>query len=613
MTPELKAIADFIRDCMPFDELPGQEIETIVSAIEIAYYRKGHIFDDPNDNAGLRIVRSGAAELRGSDDRLIDRFGEGLSFNLRGLHDEDPSIRAVLIEDSLIYILPEQDYQALRLRQRQIDRFFHSQRHRRMRRAGRIEENPSDMMRQISDLMCEAVVTVAPSDTIHQTAQLMNQHRVSSVLVKEGENLVGIVTDRDIRSRVVALLRDMNDPVGDIMTQNPRTIEQDATLFDTTLLMTRTGIHHLPVMSGGSLKGIVTASDMILARRDDPIFLVQHISRQENIEGVREITGLLPDLLVQWLNAGIRAHQVSHILTAISDAVTARLIELVIADIGPAPVPFCWLGFGSQARGEQLLGADQDNGLLISNDMKEEHKPWFKQLAQRVCDGLNACGYVYCPGEVMATTDSWRQPLKVWRKTVDKWVAEPTKDALMRVSIFFDLRSIYGDEHLCKKLQKHMLKKVSGQSLFFAMLAANVLDTPPPLSIFRNFVVDRNGEHKDEFNIKKSGLMSIVDIVRLHSLNHGVQAVNTLERLKKLSDCKALSIKDSRNLQDAYRIITQTRLQAQVRQIGRSEPVSNWLNPDDLSKMVRKQLRDAFTIVTDAQSSVKVRYRQGMG
>lgn len=611
MNPELKAISEFLCECIPFDELPVEEVESVVPSIEIAYYRKGHVFEG-QDDADLRILRSGAVELRGDTEQLIDRLDEGASFNLKGLRQEEPGIKAVLIEDSLLYIFPEDEYQKLRKQRRGFDRFFHSQRARRVRRAARHEPNPSDMMRQVKDLMTSEVIAVAPDQSIRLTAKLMTQCRVSSVLVMDGQRLCGIVTDRDVRARAVAEGLDFEHPVRDIMTASPKTIEPQSTYFDATLYMTRSKIHHIPVVHGDKVLGIITASDLMLARQDDPVFLVQHVGRQTSVAGLKEITGLLPNLLLQWVNAGIRSDQISHILTAISDAVATRLIEMTIDDIGAAPVPFCWLGFGSQGRGEQLLGADQDNGLLISDAMTDAHRPWFETLAKRVSEGLNACGYVYCPGEVMATTAQWRQPLQRWKNTVDGWAKSPTQDALMRVSIFFDLRCIYGDASLRDELQRHMLGKVAGNSIFFAMLAENVLDSPPPLGIFRRFVVDRNGEHRDELNIKKSGLMSIVDIARIHSLAHGIKAVNTKERLQALAECKAMSIRDSRNLQDAYSVITQTRLLAQGRQVANGQDISNWLNPDDLSKLVRKQLRDSFRIVMDAQTSVRNTFRAGL-
>lgn len=619
LSPELSAVRDFLAECIPFDLLTETQLDRLAPAIEITYHRQGDVFRSEDDKGGLRIMRSGAAELRVDNDRLIDRFGESVSFNLLGLSQEQPGIRATLIEDSLIYYLPESNYQELRKSHRDFDRFFSSQRSRRVRRAARHETTPSEMMRRVKDLMSPDALSVKSSDSIQFTAQLMSENRISSVLVMEHKQLRGIVTDRDIRSRAVAMGMDVSEPIERIMTVNPDTICESETLFDATLFMTQKGYHHIPVVGGSEsssgatrVVGIVTASDLMLARRDDPVYLVQHVSRQKDVQGLKAITAALPDLLVQWVNAGIKSVQVGHVLTAVSDAVTARLIAMAEQELGPAPTAYCWLGFGSQGREEQLLGGDQDNALLISDEAEEEDLPWFEALSHRVCDGLNECGYVYCPGEVMATTAEWRQPLNGWKKTVDRWTRSPTSDAVMRVSIFFDVRAIHGDAKLAKQLQAHMLKRTKGNSIFLAALAENVLSAPPPLGIFRRFVVDHNGEHRDELNLKKRAVIPIVDLVRIHSLAHGIQSVNTVQRLHALAEAKVMSIGDSRNLQDALQVIMQTRVEAQVKQLIAGQTPSNYLNPDELSKLVRKQLRDAFSIVKDAQSSIRLNYRPGL-
>lgn len=614
LQPELAAVRDFLLGCSPFDELSESELAGALPDLEIHYYQRGHSFLGEEDMAGgLRIIRSGAVELRNRQNKLIDRFGESISFNLLSLSKAEPGIRATCIEDSLIYTLPEACYQQLRQKNRDFDRFFHSQRSRRLRRASRHEPYPSDMMRSTSELMEKNVLTAEPGQSIQEAAKAMSARKVSSIFVVEGENVRGIVTDRDIRSRVVAKGLSLSEPIETIMSARLQGITPDTTVFDALLFMTQHSYHHVPVMSDSKLLGIVTASDLMLAKQDDPVFMVQHIRRQNTVEGLKKIVGTLESLLVQWVDAGIRAYQVGHILTAVSDAVAARLIIMAEQQLGPAPAPYCWLGFGSQGRGEQLLGADQDNGLVISDEVKKEELPWFKSLADFVCNGLNECGYRFCPGDIMAKTDQWRQPLAGWQQLVDSWTRTPTADALMRVSIFFDLRCIHGDASLGKALQEHMLKQVKGNSIFFAALAENALDTAPPIGIFRRFVVERNGEHRDALNVKKRGLMPIIDCVRIHALANQLPEVNTIERLRALAKCKAMTINDSRNLEDAYRVIMQIRVNEQARQLMGGEAVSNYLKPERLSKLVKEQLRDAFSIVADAQAGLRQKFRQGLG
>ena len=613
MSPELIAIHNFLSECLPFDQLPNAVIAQVVSDIEVSYHSKGSQFGKQDLDGGLRILRSGAAELRCAKDLLLDRLAEGDSFNLGGLNVEQPGIKATLIEDALIYTLPEIPYQQLRSDYRAFDRFFSSQRSRRVRRAARHEPVPNDMMRPLSDLMSNELLSVTPDTSIQKTAALMSEHRFSSILVMVDENLVGIVTDRDIRSRAVAKGLSLDQPVSQIMTPDPLTLIPSCSIFDATLFMTQRGIHHIPIMEDTKVTGIITASDLMLARKDDPVFLVQHIGRQATTQELKRVVAAMPDLLVQWVHAGIRSNQLSHVLTALSDAITVRLIELAIEEIGPAPVPFCWLGFGSQGRKEQLLGADQDNALLISDEMKPEDESWFSQLAEYVCNGLNDCGYIYCPGNIMATNNNLRQPLKEWMKTVDRWMRTPTERAVMEVSIFFDLRTIYGDNELAKKLQTHMLNHTQSNSIFLAALAQNVLSNAPPMGVFRRFVVEQNGEHAHELNLKKRGVIPIIDIVRLHALANGLFEVNTIDRLRALVDCKAMTIVDSRNLQDALQVLMQLRLVHQAEEIVNGQTPSNYVNPASLSKIVAKQLKDAFGIVKDAQQGVKLKYRQGLG
>ncbi|MEQ9397245.1 DUF294 nucleotidyltransferase-like domain-containing protein [Haliea sp.] len=610
---DLAPVADFLRQTPPFRELPAAELEEALAALRISYHVHGSRLAVEAPEQGLRIVRSGAVDLRDGDHKLLDRLGEGESFHLGGLNAGRADVNAIVIEDALLYLLPDAVYQRLRRRNRSFDRHFSSQRSRRLRRAARHQPAANTLLQDLRDSMSTDLLTVAPNDSVQDVARAMTVRRVSSALILERGALAGIITDRDLRTRHVAEALPASTQVAAVMSPAPETIDADSTLFDATLLMTRRGYHHLPVTEEGHLVGIITSSDLILARQDDPVYLVQHVSRQDCAEDIREVLAGLPQLVLQWHQAGMRAPQLGRVLTAITDAVTLRLIQLAEAELGPAPAAWCWAAFGSQARAEQLLGADQDNGMILADDTRPEHAPWFAALARKVCDGLNLCGYPYCNGDVMATTDSWRQPLSQWRETVRRWAATPTPDAVMRVSIFFDLRPIHGDAGLCDALQAEMLQQASHNSIFLAALAANALDNSPPLGIFRRFVVERDGEHRDAVDLKKRGVLPLTDIARLHAIAHRVTAVNTDERLQALARGQHLAMTDSRNLADALHCIQQQRLQQQCEQLLRGDKPDNFLNPRGLPTMAREQLRDAFTIVDQAQAALRLTYRAGLG
>jgi len=612
-TPELITIAEFIQQTLPFNALAPEILYPAIPRMLIQYHRQGEQLSADTAEKGLRILRSGAVELRDSDNKLLDRLGEGESFHIAGLNAERGQVIATVIEDALFYFVPDEVYRHLRERDRNFDRYFSGQRNRRLRRAARYQPEPNTMMQEVRTVMSTDLLSVGPSVSVREVAEAMTNRRVSSAFIVEDKVLLGIVTDRDLRVRFAARALPPETPVSDIMTRDLVWVEGSETIFAATLLMTQRRFHHLPVKIDGETKGIVTTSDLILSRQNDPVYLVQHISRQQDVESIKELVSGMANLMVQWVNAGMRAQQVSQILTAISDAITIRLIQLAEQQFGPAPVPWCWAGFGSQARAEQLLGADQDNGIIIANDATAEQLPWFAQVADFICDGLNSCGYVFCPGGIMAKTDEWRQTLGVWQETVRKWTRSPTPDAVMRVSIFFDIRCVYGDCDLSARLQETMLEQASRNSIFLAALCANALDSKPPLGIFRRFVVDRDGEHRRELDLKKRGVLPVTEIVRLHALAHKIAAVNTDERLKALARAKHITIGNSRNLADALHFLQQLRIKHQCEQILRGETVTNFLNPRDLPKMAREQLRDAFTIIDEAQASIRQTYRAGLG
>lgn len=616
LSPELMMVVEFLATCPPFDLLQESILHRVAQNIEINYYRRGHVCGSKNPG-DLRVIRSGAIDIIAADKRLLDRMGESESYILSEMYLENPDVTVILYEDSLIYTIPEAIFKELSSKHRDVDRHYHRQLHRRLRRAARYTPEPNNLMRRVDSIMTRDVLSFAPSQTIQEVARVMSERRVSSGLISVDGVLVGIITDRDLRSRVVAEGLDVTAPVEDIMTIAPKAMHVDATVFDVTLFMVRNKIHHLPIVAASddrTVLGIITTSDLMLARQDDPVNLVQHLSRALNIDAMRAVVDSLPVTMAEWVSAGIKSNQISHFLTAISDAVTKRLLELGQEKFGPAPVPFAWLGFGSQGRAEQLINADQDNGMVIHDSMKPEQADYFKQLATFVCDGLDACGYVYCPGKIMAMTDTWRMPLKGWCYTVDGWTNQPTPDAVMRVSIFFDIRHIYGDESLTQQLQKHMLDRTSRNSIFLSALADNVLQYSPPLSVFRRFVVERNGEHKDSFNLKKRGVIPIIDMMRIHSLANHIDAVNTTDRINALIKAKIMTVKDGRNMQDAFDYIMQLRVEnmaATIEQEGASH-VDNYLDPDKLPDVKRRHLKDAFEVVHDAQGFIKTRYRSGM-
>lgn len=461
-------------------------------------------------------------------------------------------------------------------------------------------------------LVKRAPVTVGPDTPIREAARLMNEQRVSAVMITERDHLFGLVTDRDLRNRVIAADLDTGRPIADIATLAPMTIEAHHPAFDALLLMARHNIHHVPVLDGQCIVGMITDTDLTEQHSTSAVYLVGEVYKQHAVEGLQALAGKVGMLQGHLAAAEATAYSTGHIITAVTDAITVRLLQLAEARLGPAPVPYAWVAAGSQARNEQTARSDQDNCLVIDDRYDPKaHGEYFRELARFVCDGLDACGYVHCPGGIMAMTDEWRQPRHRWAEYFARWVDRPEPKALMLTCVFFDLRAIHGDATLLEGLRREVLRRTQGNTIFLAHMVSNALDHQPPLGMFGGLTTIRTGEHKGTIDLKHSGVVPIVDLARIYALAGGNPAVNTHDRLLGAAASGAISEDSARDLRNALEFLAFMRIQHQARRIANGQPPDNFLDPRDISSFERRLLKDAFGVVHALQQVLGQRYLAG--
>lgn len=461
-------------------------------------------------------------------------------------------------------------------------------------------------------LVLRAPVTVAPLTSIRDAALLMREQRVSSVLIVEQGLLFGLVTDRDLRNRAVATGIDTQRPVMDIATLAPLGIGMNELAFDALLLMARHNIHHVPVLDGQRVVGMVTATDLTEQHSSSAVYLAGDIYKQGSVEGLQRASARVPHLQHNLAAAGASAYSTGHIVTAITDAITTRLLQLGEARFGPAPVDYVWVAAGSQARNEQTAKSDQDNGLVLDDSFDETlHGAYFRDLSRFVCDGLDACGYVHCPGEMMAMNDAWRLPRHRWVQLFAQWTEQPDPTALMLTCVFFDMRAIHGRVELLEGLRRGVLERTRGNGIFLAHMVNNALTRQPPLGLFKGLSPLRGGEHKGTLDLKHNGIVPIVDLARVYALSSGDSAVNTHDRLLGAAAGGDISEQSARDLRDALEFLASMRIQHQARQIALDLPPDNFMDPNEVSNFERTQLRDAFTVVKTLQNVLGQRFQSG--
>ncbi|QKE83376.1 DUF294 nucleotidyltransferase-like domain-containing protein [Arthrobacter sp. NEB 688] len=612
---ELAEVRDFLAAHEPFAGLPPRVLAGLPARMSLEYVRRGReLVARGQENHHLHVLRSGAADVRDAEGTLVDRGEPGSSFGSITLTQGTPSTFSVTaIEDCLVLLLPEDDFHALCREHPAFDAFFDAQRRHRMRGAvAGLHVSASGhaiLTTPVHELVARDVVSVPATASIREAAATMTAERVSSLVVLDAGRLVGILTDRDLRSRVLAAGTDPGSAVADVMTPHPVTAPAESLAFEALLTMTSRHIHHLPLVdAAGRPAGVVTTTDLLRLEEANPVYLAGDVARQPDVEGVARAASRLPRVVEGLVGQDASAEDIGRVVTAVGDAVERRLIALVEEEMGPAPVPYCWLALGSRGRLEQALASDQDTALVIDDAVDDAGLAWFATFAERVTEALVRCGLPRCSGGVMASNPRWRRTLRGWRRELSSWVTTPTPEAVLHSSIVFDLRPVHGDASLHARLQQHVLAVTPSAPTFLAHLARQATEHEPPLGFFRGLVLEKAGEHRDRLEVKRGGILPVVELARVHALATGSPALTTRARLEDARLAGALADDLADDLRDAFEFLGYVRLRHQSAQVRDGRPPDDFVDPGTLSSFEKRHLREAFAIVRSAQQALGRRH-----
>ncbi|MCF6444219.1 DUF294 nucleotidyltransferase-like domain-containing protein [Nereida sp. MMG025] len=596
-------ILSLLQNLHPYDVLPQATRATIARTVErVSVPRDGFVYAHGEQLEGLYIILDGQIAVKDRLNAPISLLGRENSFGERGLLKDGIAVTsAIATVDSALICLPAHLFHTLNSQFPAFKRFFDRTRSDSQNDGAKAFDLTSV---RVESLMVAPPLTCRATDSVTHAAQMMRDKRISCLCVTDADTLTGIVTLRDISNKVVADGLALDTPVAQVMTHSPRTLPPSAIGSDVLHLMMEYRLGHLPIVSGNDLVGIVTQTDLTKFQASNTAGFVGEAARATSIDALAAITKRIPNLLAQLVAAGNRHDVVTRMITDIADVVTRRLLAMAEDEFGPPPVRYLWLACGSQGRQEQTGVSDQDNCLILDDDVDERGLAYFQRFAQFVCDGLNACGYVYCPGDMMATTPRWCQPVSVWREYFQHWIAAPSKEAQMLASVMFDLRPIGGDMSLFDGLQQDTLKAASSNSIFTAHMASNALTHATPLGMLRGFATIRSGEHRNTIDMKLNGVVPVVDLGRMYALQGQLSVANTRARVEAAISTAFVSESGGRDLLDAYDLVAQTRLEHQANQIKRGTPPDNFLAPDQLSGFERSHLRDAFVVIKTMQSAL---------
>lgn len=620
MPDALDTTREFLNNHAPFDRLEPDALEFLLPRLETRFYASGERITDPDAGPAQRfhIIRQGRirGETPSEDEQISGKAWElvpGESFPIGALLGRRP-VHTVhrALEDTICLELSVEDFDRLRARSQVFSDFCSR------RLASLLERVHQGMLAQtvgdggqlntpLGARIARDPVTCPPATDLREALTRMRDARVGSIVAVDGEGRpVGIFTMTDLLGRVALQELSLDTPLERVMTPNPIALPESAPGFEGIETMAEHGMKHICVVANGKLVGVLGERDLLASNPLTLDRLVRGILRAESVASIAAYLREVPRLIGAVISQGAEADQILRLITRINDHATRRVLALLRKDHDVGGIRFTWLAFGSQAREEQALKTDQDNGILFQCEPGEEETTRKRLLpyAQAVNQALDQCGFDLCPGNVMAGNPECCLSGPEWDKRFARWIDQGTPEHLLKSSIFFDLRAVDGDASPVEALRSQMLHKTAFNSRFRRQMAANQMSIRPPLGLFGEI---RSGA--DGINIKLQGITPFVDGARVMALAAELPATRTHERLDQAVAAEVLRPDDARDYHAALRYLQMLRLRSQQRALGAGREDSNRIRPEELGSLEARVLKEAFRQARKLQGQLAVQYQ----
>lgn len=620
-----ETVIAFLKSVPPFQFLPPAELARLVPRMALEYFPKDTTIMSAGRRASevLYIVHKGAVELTlrttAGKELFFDLRSEGEIFGLLSLMGRDTArLDVTAAEDALCYSIPGTVIQGLAshypefsdyLVHVSITRYMDSSL-RELRDQTHLMGNSERLLYSlaVNDVASTPIVVCTADTSIRQAAQLASSSRATCfAIIGPDGRAIGIVTDRDFTDRVLAKALSLDLPITAIMSTPVVSVEGTARLFQALLSMISKDIHHVLVTEERLPKTVLSSHDLILLHGKSPLAVSRHLEQQKSVEGLTNAQKKIVELLPLLMREGARVSHITRVLAEINDRLIAKILEFAEAELGPPPLPYCWVVLGSEGRREQTFKTDQDNAVIYADaddDIARTAQEYFTRFSLYVRNALASCGYPPCTADYMASNPRWRRPLSSWKNYFRVWINEADLRSVEDALIFFDMRPVGGDSSLFEALAAFVRGALQDASFFKSVFAYITIDRKPPLGFFRTFVVERSGEHKQELDIKTFGTCPIVNAARLLALDAGIAATNTVDRLSAAHSLPYLDAVLRRDLLESFELLTLLRLENQLQQSSAAQPLSNYVNPSSLTHLQRSLLKEAFQTITRTQSAL---------
>ena len=618
-------VLEFLSNKFPFSELDRIALRKFAQRATIDFFPNGTLIfrQGETEVTHFYIIQKGGVRSYRLDPlgnmTLKDFRGEGEHFGaLPIIQNARANLNIETLEDTFCFLFDKKDFLNLLETNRKVKQHYLGTMSEKM-----VQPVYSELRQQkispraegrlflfnvrVGEFSKDRLFTVPLNTSVQQVSLLMSEKRIGSLLLTDDRGeIVGIVTDKDIRGKVVAKGLDYRTKASEIMAAPVQTISGHAVCFDALLTMIENRIHHLAIEENGKITKMLTTHDIMVAQGSSPYFLFREIQAQQRISGLYELSKKIPMIVRPLIEEGAKACNVTRMISVLNDHVLDRLLTLLQEEIGKSPLPFSWLLIGSEGRQEQVFKGNQNNAVVYEDCQDEntnrEAAEYFRMLSEKAVRHFIACGYSSDAGEPTAADPKWRQPQSVWDRYFRDWCRFPDRERNFDPALFFDFRSGAGNVSLAEKLREQVHALTRGETPFLHFLIRNCISSQPPLSFYGNFVVEKDGQYSDALDVEGKALVFFVVFARAMALKHGICKTNTLERLRLLLERQHIPGDLGSELVEAYELLMHLRLVHQLHLIEDGHMPNNWINPGDLSDLEKQTLKEAFEVIRRLQA-----------
>ena len=578
-----------IESIHPFELLSSKELSNLMAKIDIAYYTKDTLLISKNlpSIAFYIIIKGSVNEF--IDDEIHNVYSSGDSFDADALIYDTCESKFVVDEDLICYEIKKDDFLEL-MQNKKVQGYFLQDfvtKHQHLKEYDAASEMTPFLISKVSDIFLHSVCVVDSDTSIYDALVKQRDLKSKMIIVKDGENHL-VVTDSDLREKVLLGTIDIQDSIKKIATSNVISIDINDFLFNALIIMTHKSIKRLVVKDAEKIVGVLEQIDLLSYFANHSHLVVVQIDKATSIEDLKDIQNDLKNLILILKTKGVKVRYITKLVSTLNVKIYKKLFDMCVSK--ELQDKCALIVMGSEGREEQSVKTDQDNALIIQDGVDTT---LFIEPMLKLNQYLLEIGFPKCEGNIMVSNEFWRRDTRSFKALIDTWTQNMDDASVQEFSIFLDSKCVAGNESLLEELRTYLYARFEKRDDILAHIAKAVLNFQTPLSLFSGFVLEKN--HNNKLDLKKGGIFALVHGVRTLALQYGIHETNTIERIKVLNNRGVIDKVFATELIESFDSLSAIRLQAMLHSHDIED--SNYINPKTLKKNQRDLLKDSFKII----------------